>query len=936
MRPLMLRLCAFGPYAGQQELPLEQLGRRGLFLVCGDTGAGKTTLFDAICYALFGRLSGQVRGVDTVRSDFAPADVQTFVELEFEHRNARYRVRRSPEYQRPKARGTGFTTQAATAQFWAPGQAPVEKIKDVNQAIEDLLRINADQFRQIAMIAQGEFVTLLNTDGEERSKVLRRIFGTEALRAAQDRLKALASECNRQSEAAALRLRGDLEHLTAPAGSEEAQALTRILSGPDAVYHWEEARAMGQQVLRQDTEEYARLTARSGELDKAIKAQVAARQDALQQRELQKRRQELLNQQPAVEAALEKAAVEEKTLQLWQRARDLLGPWELAQNAENAAKTAQQAQRQCAEKRDALAARRPQEEQARAQTQALRSQAQQLREQRMEAQKQAELQAERRAARQTQLRELEQQVKDLRGLYQQWNQARKTAEESARIYSQAADASQREKSEYDRAERLFWQDQAGALAAALQDGMPCPVCGSTQHPQKASGAQGAPTQSQLDALRKVADDALEAMQKAAVESGAAEREARTKWELFRAQARALLAAQNVDEPEDGALPAALAKISGRAAEEKEQLARDQAEETKKAQQRLQSQQQEAELERRADAGEEAWQNYLRNSEAAVQLLKNEEVRARQSAADAQVRQEAFARAMTEAGFADLEHWQQACVPKAQLEALQASIQAAREQAAAHRSTLQTVTAQLKEGPQPDPEELGRVLNQQEAQQAQVKTGLEELAPRIAMNRQALEQLEHSQQQIQNVQSRAACIDKLNRTANGTLSGGLGKQQFEQYVLTAYFRRAVEAANRRFVAMTGGKYELLCHSKAEGRGHSALDLDVCDNYTGRVRTVRSLSGGESFQAALSLALGLSDIIQAEAGGVCIDAMFIDEGFGTLDGESLEKALEALAGLTQGDRLVGVISHVPELRERIDKQVVVTKTREGSRMALVTGP
>ncbi len=936
MRPLILRLCAFGPYAGEQELRLQDLGQRGLFLVCGDTGAGKTTLFDAICYALFGRLSGQIRGVDTVRSDFAPADVQTYVELEFEHMGKTYRVRRSPEYQRPKARGTGFTTQAATAQFWAPDQAPVEKIKDVNQAIEELLRINADQFRQIAMIAQGEFVTLLNTDGEERSKVLRRIFGTEALRAAQDRLKALAGECNRQNDAAAQRLRGDLEHLTAPEGSEEEKALAGILSGPDAVYHWEQARDLGLRVLEQDQQQSARLNAGISELDRDIRAGVAARQDALQQRELHRRQQELMQQQPQVEAALRKAQTEENTLRIWQRARDLLGPWQGAQTARKTAEQAARRQEQRTAELAELTARRPLEEEARAAAQALRRQASDLREQRQAAQQQADLLAERRRSRKMQLDEVEQQVKNLRSRYTQWSAAHKIAGDFAKAYSKAENQSNQAKAEYDQAESLFWQDQAGALASALRDGIPCPVCGSVHHPQKAAGAKGAPTQSQLDTLRQAAEHARRVMQTAAVDSGAAAREAQTKWELFCTQARALLTAQNVPQPPEEELAPALAQISGNAAREKQQLAQDQEKEDIRARQLRQGQQQEQELEKRADAGEEAWQTYLRKSEAAVRLLENDRTLAQKTRADAEARQQEFARAMAQAGFESADSWQAACVPQQQLDALQKSIQTAREQAAAHRSTLETVTAQLKEGPQPDPDALGRVLEEKEVQLAELKARLEVLSPRIAMNRQALANLERSQQQSREVQARAACIDKLNRTANGTLSGGLGKQQFEQYVLTAYFRRAVEAANRRFVAMTGGKYELLCHSRAEGRGHSALDLDVCDNYTGRVRTVRSLSGGESFQAALALALGLSDIIQAGAGGVRIDAMFIDEGFGTLDGESLEKALEALAGLTRGDRLVGVISHVPELRERIDKQVVVTKTRQGSRMTLVTGP
>ena len=180
--------------------------------------------------------------------------------------------------------------------------------------------------------------------------------------------------------------------------------------------------------------------------------------------------------------------------------------------------------------------------------------------------------------------------------------------------------------------------------------------------------------------------------------------------------------------------------------------------------------------------------------------------------------------------------------------------------------------------------------------------------------------------------RAQLADRLHRTAGGTLVGGLGKQQFEQYVLVAYFESAVAAANRRLAAMTGGQYQLLCHGRAESRGQSALDLDVLDNYTGKRRSVRSLSGGETFQAALALALGLSDVIQQYAGGVQIDTLFVDEGFGSLDEDSLEKAIATLQSLADGNRLVGIISHVAELRQRLEKQVLITKTPRGSHMAL----
>ena len=236
MRPLQLHLSAFGPYAGEERLELEKLGSGGLFLITGDTGAGKTTLFDAISYALFGQLSGGVRGLDTVRSDYAAPDRETFVELTFRHRGKEYTVRRTPQYQRPKKRGEGQVVQPATALFLAPGRPPVEKVGEVDAAVREQLGMDGDQFRQIAMIAQGQFTELLNAPGERRSAVLRQIFGTAGCRAVQDKLRAAAGEAARDAEQKTAALRQALEGFKLPQEGETARQLGERLKDEAAVW----------------------------------------------------------------------------------------------------------------------------------------------------------------------------------------------------------------------------------------------------------------------------------------------------------------------------------------------------------------------------------------------------------------------------------------------------------------------------------------------------------------------------------------------------------------------------------------------------------------------------------------------------------------------------------------------------------------------------
>lgn len=936
MRPLLLRLCAFGPYAGEETLELERLGRGGLFLITGDTGAGKTTVFDAVCYALFGRLSGQVRGVDTVRSDFAPPTRETFVELEFEHRGKRYRIRRTPEYQRAKARGEGLTTHLPTAQFWPPDGLPVEKIKEVNRAVEELLAINADQFRQIAMIAQGEFVTLLNTAGEERSKVLRQIFGTGALRAAQEKLKALAADCNRENQQAAQRLRQYFAGLRAPEGSLLQSQLQELLAQEGCVYRCGEVQALASQILGRDEEQQGRLAAQAGQLDQEIEQGGMALERAVRDRQLRLQRQELLEALPAVQAAAQQAQKDSATLALWQAARtQVLPQWQLAQAAVGAVAQAQQKQQ--AQQRALAGLERQQraQQQAYGQAQAAQARAQQLAAQLAAAQSQAQLQLAQWHHQAEQAEAAQAQLARLRARYAAQRQAQKEAEEKARAFAAARAGAAQVQAELAAAEQLFWQNQAGALAAALQAGQPCPVCGSTHHPAPAAHAQGAPTQSRLDQLKQAAEAARQQMQQAALASGTAAQAAEAQQQLFQQEAAALLEQNGCPVPATEGLMEALGALGQALAAQQRELRRATAAQQQRQGELQALEQQKGLLEQQAAAGATAWQEYQSQLAVAQNLLAERAAQLCGAEGSAQAAQRRFEQALAQAGFGSAEAWQQACVPQEQLQALEQGIQQARQAAAQHQSRLDALAQQLQGAAPADPVALEQALQQKKQQRAGLQAQLQQLATRVAINGEALANIRAAEKENEKAQRRAAVIDQLNRTANGTLAGGLGKKQFEQHVLATYFEQAVQAANRRFVAMTGGQYELLCHNRADNSRQSTLDLDVYDNYTGKVRSVRSLSGGESFQAALALALGLSDSIQSSAGGVQIDAMFIDEGFGTLDADALEKALEALAALTQGDRLVGVISHVPELKERIEKQVVVTKTPQGSRLALCPG-
>ena len=929
MRPLHLRLSAFGPYAGEETLELDRLGSSGLFLITGDTGAGKTTLFDAVSYALFGQLSGGVRGLDTVRSDYAEPDRETFVELTFLHRGKEYTVRRTPQYQRPKKRGEGQVTQPATALFLAPGRPPVEKVGEVDAAVRQLLGMDGEQFRQIAMIAQGQFTELLNAPGERRSAVLRQIFGTGGCRAVQDKLRAAAAEAARDLERQDAALRQAFASFKLPeAAEEDAHPLREILEDETAVWRCDEILAGAAALCDADEAACAAAEAESRALDaeaqtaaadleaarQAAALHTAAAGAARQLAELEGRKEQERQRHAAlgeVRAALEQAELDarqqEARLPAYRRREEQRA---LRKQLEEALERFQADRRAAAEEQKRL-----EEESARLAEQA--KGAQEARQQEAAARARCEALALRLAQTDTALSA----ARRLRG-------AQQAAQEAAAAFAAAQERYTRAKGEYDAAEALFWQGQAGLLAANLAENVPCPVCGSLHHPAPAKQSAGAPDRAGLQRAKKELEALHASYQKSAEASGAAQaadEAARREFLRLAAAALAQWGEPAPDAPRQAALALKEVKTKGEAAraeaEAEAAAAKEAARAGERAEERLPACRGELEekTERQKQLAEES--AGLASRLASARTLE-EELGASLPFAD-----EAEARRALEALR------EKAKSLSAQAEEGEKAWRAFGERLAAAQKLAAERKEDLSRAADPAEEQaLAAALADVNIRRMALQSRWRALAARLAANRDAAARVKALAKQADAARRRARLADNLHRTAGGTLVGGLGKQQFEQYVLVAYFESAVAAANRRLAFMTGGQYQLLCHGAAQSRGQSALDLDVLDNYTGKRRSVRSLSGGETFQAALALALGLSDAIQQYAGGVQIDTLFVDEGFGSLDADSLENAVATLQSLADGRRLVGVISHVAELRQRLEKQVLITRTPRGSHMAL----
>lgn len=964
MRPLNLTISAFGPYKDETFIDFTKLGEKGMYLITGDTGAGKTTIFDAICFALYGEPSGSSRDPRMFRCKYSDAKVPTYVELLFSYHGKEYRIRRNPEYERPALRGGGTTTQKADALLEFPdGREAVTKTSEVTKEVEKIIGLSKDQFTQIAMIAQGDFMKLLLSDTTERSKIFRQIFMTGRYQRLQEILK---KEANKTEDDYKLKSAIATEKIAQiQVRSEDQEEQKRFLECSKT----DEIEAFIDDIDKEDKEDLKLFSKKESEIRKSL----ADLNRSIGVATERKKSEDLLNKN---KAALEKAKPEYESAKedLKNKAKDYKKSEPLAimisSEKENLSSydKLDETQNSILEAEKKLSALKKSKEE-------LVNKAAELEKEyaakKKDQQKLKDVPA-RKIKAEEELGKIKNKGKDVQDIVVAIkNEYPKEKEELFSLQKEYQDQAKKYEliqREYESKNRLFLDAQAGILAEGLSEGEPCPVCGSTVHPHLAVLKQEVPLQKDVDDAMNRAEKQRALMQKAVSRASAKKAEVNKLFDTIIDDIKSYINKGFIEDIEDehkdnieaidngdisrsedkADISSNISNIAAilsdeeelRSSKEKYEIPEGLSDslglefdslkkDLKDVTAVIKSLKEASDLLESLTAEIPAFEKSIKE----VSQMQNENALSSKeletTITGLKVREKELKKSLTyESKEKALEHIKKLELEK---EAIDKAYKDADAKARDCEKKVQDLTGQiaalsknLAKGKSENLEELEERRSDLNKEYTDNNKLLSLVKNRIDNNKELKTKLLSLGTELETLEHEFTYKKIISQTANGNLSGK-AKIMLETYIQRSFFDRIINRANVRFMTMSGGHYELVRRDEDNIKSQSGLELDVIDHYNGGTRSVRTLSGGESFMASLSLALGLSDEIQRSAGGIQLDTMFVDEGFGSLDDATLDQAISSLASLSEGNRLVGIISHVGELKERIDKQLVVTVTQ-----------
>lgn len=1036
MRPIKLTISAFGPYASKQVIDFEELKGRNIFVISGKTGAGKTTIFDAISYALYGEASGESRETDSLRSHFADDNTETYVELEFELRGEKYTVNRVPKQKKKKARGEGYTEKSADATLTLPDGKVITKVKNVTDKIIEILGITREQFKQIVMLAQGEFKKLLLADSVEREGIFRKIFNTYDFEKIQAELKDKAANLSKNRTKSKHEMEINLKNIK----GEHDIVIDEYVDFPLVIEKLKD-------LLERDNNIYKTLNEEGKEVDNNLqvknqeKAIIETNNNLLKEKEIiTKALEELLSKEDEYKNkakaiidgknAKEVKYIEDKlietTKKLTKREEDynlsLKNIDSLKLEQEEANKLLQiEESKECDREKlsveinnlnkleekiielDSLNNKvmhlKQSAENSKLQIINNKKETEELKKSKEEKElqlkdiatletKKVELESDIKAKNKTldEVRELFKVIRSFQNTYIEHNNKAKEYKEFEVEYKKV-------KENYEAMDDLYKKEQAGILASKLQENEPCPVCGSTNHPNKATIKENLkiPTKEEL----KVAKENLDKLEKENLEKinnlTTLNSNKTTYLEQVNNHLSMLSATLNIYKTFNSEtakvvknLGTELKSVIDKLKDEllkvidkislKEKIEKELNLITTTINEREQSLIKLEECEKNYTT--ELTQNITKIDEYKKEIpenitdlktlnnlieVKTKELNiSKEKLAKLRLENENLAKklegenstskeinksieelkleiannkanfneAIKEQGFDNIQTYEDAKLQISMVESLEKEVENYNSELKLTKAKQEDIINKTKDIVFMDITTIDEEIRSIQNNKKELESKLRELHAIIVGNKTILKNVENLNIEFKEIEEEYKVLGELADLANGKKAPYIS---FERYILASYFEDIIEAANIRLEKMTGDRFSLIRKtSKSKGAGQKGLELEIYDNYTDSSRDVSSLSGGESFKASLSLALGLSDIVQSNAGGVSLDTMFVDEGFGTLDPQSLDNAIDSLLELQRGGRLVGIISHVEELKERIDAKLEVASTSKGSKV------
>jgi len=1033
MRPLKLVISAFGPYAKEELIDFTLLDGKNIFLITGATGAGKTTVFDAISYALFGEASGSSRETDSLRSDFASNSRLTFVDLTFELRGQIYQIKRIPQQLKPKVKGEGFTNQGAEAELVLPGGKVRTGASNVSNKINEILGINKEQFKQIVMLPQGEFKKLLLADSKDREVIFRKIFGTHTYEKIQTLLYDKSRELYKGLEKSKDRILVNIKNIksqeifitgddfeitdvieklqnviseskeTGKEVDEKLKKAKKIIENLqlekikgennnnliiEAKKVYEKLKIMIEE--KTNIEEKEKLL---GKVNKAkdilyIEEELLRQKRNEENKNLDRNKSELNTNKIKTELKIAEENLIEEEKKDHEKSKfieeiNLLKAKK--PKIEEFDKKVENIKRLSIKTKDNLQLTKEEEDQIENLKKELKIN-ETLMKEIIEAEK-LKISLDR------EIKEGNNLIEEVRELYSgivKLKENKKIYRDLVEKFKQKEESYKKCKNDYEVKEEIYMKEQAGILAMELKDFEACPVCGSLEHPNIAARVEGVPTGEELKTSKKLFEDRqteynlmllditkakegidtlfkdiievkLEKLaivinfegkyddetDKRIMESG---KELANKLkslninlheiskvidekDLTNNRAEKIEEELKVREEKLLWLREQYTLIFGELKGEEEILKRIELEVPKEIRSVKELDRKISELETQVDEYNKILKftlervNSLNNSFASETSKFNEIEKSLNEIRDEiKSKTNIMEEKIKLSGFKNHEEYEYIKEDIKDIERITNEISYYKEELKSLSDRNKELTEKTKDIEIIELEKYEEDIKEFKVQEALIDKESKEIYSVISNNTNIMKEIKIIQQEVQNKEEEYRVIGELASLSNGKRSPYIS---FERFVLASYFQEIIDSANTRLSKMTGERYILKRkEDKGKGTAQQGLELEVYDNYTGKCRHVKTLSGGESFKASLALALGLSDVVQSNAGGISLDTIFIDEGFGTLDPESLENAINSLLELQRGGRLVGIISHVPELKERVETKLEITTSAEGS--------